>query len=143
MTRSRSHGRIEDLTPGRVEDAHDAARARHLAAARKHRVGGRQIERRDQTRAERERGDVGQVVEAGLRGKTQHGVRPDALLKAGGGRVVRLEERLAQRERVGFEKSSAEWLTLRGCHSGSPGADTALSFVSTDTGENPCSSAAA
>ena len=122
---------IEHLAPARSKTLTIAARPRDLPAAGKHRVGRGQIERRHEAGAERERRHVGQLAEPGVGREPQHGARSDVLLQIGGGRVVRLEQRGAQRQRVGL-------LALARCAGSTPdrsGAVTWRRFDSTDTGE--------
>ena len=75
-------------------------------------------------------GTSGRPLKPGVAGQPQHGPRADALLQIGGRGVVRLEQRRAQRHRVGLLAVS-----LRGLHSGLSGAVTCRRFVSTETGE--------
>ena len=91
---------VEHLAPARVEHRNHPARTSHLPVAGKHRVGRGEIERRDDTGAERERRYVRQVAQARVAGEPEHRARADALLQIDGGGIVRFEQRGAQRERV-------------------------------------------
>ena len=82
-------------------------------------VCGSEVERRDEPGAERQRGDLGQIVQAGVAGQAEHRARADFLLQIGGGRVVRLDQRRAQRHLIDLVA-----VGIPGLHSGFSGADT-------------------